>query len=285
MQIAAYPPPMPLYDGFIRHARSMESRWASPVAYLPMLILGTLLFLGGLWVLTQTMVGEGFSFISPPVAMWVFSLTPPAVLIGVVFLQPLLSSPVWAYYVSLARSPNQPQLRWNLAVVATAHLYYGQVAQTEWLSQLPHLTETERQQAYDYIRRVRRNLQKVPVLTTWDLLATVCAGLVIAMVPQLFSYNLIDGLLHGIALMVAMQLLMLHLLVQRWQHTRRLMDLEEVFEELLPQRAAALPSIPEDEVQRWYRESRAPQPRVAPAPAAPATPQEAPSLRIIPYRD
>ncbi len=123
-------------------------------------------------------------------------------------------------------------------MVATAHLYCGQIAQTEWLSQLIGFSGDDRARALSYIKGVRSRLQQIHVLRWRDVVLCLAAAVTVFLVTYLPSreqqYSQIESLLVSVILLLVTSLLMFYLLLQRWQHIRRLIELEEVFEELLP---------------------------------------------------
>lgn len=60
---------------------------------------------------------------------------------------------------------------------------------------------------------------------------------------------------HSLAMLIVVQLFMLYQYTQRWQHIRRLMELEDVFEELMPAKRPEPVEVPEpDEVSQWSKE-------------------------------
>lgn len=252
----SYPPNMPLHEDLVQHRRVGEERWMSPLTFMPLLVLATLLFLAGLWGLVTVSEGHPFANLSPLVATLVASLLPPIILLGVMLVLPTFSSPVWPYQIAMFQEPSERRLRWNLAVVATAHVYYGHVAQTEWLSLMGWMSPEERFRALGYITRVRSRLQMIPVITARDIYAMIiCGFLLFGISIGVFHYYMLYAILHSIALLVALQLLMLYMLLMRWQHIRRLVELEEIFEELLPEPPPpAEPVQREDEVDQWYRQ-------------------------------
>jgi hypothetical protein len=243
------------------------------VAFIPTAILATFLFLAGIWGYRIYAEQHTFANLPPLVSLLVISLAPPAILLLVVVLVPMLSSPIWPYQVAIFQEPEDQRLRWNLAVVATAHTLYGHIAQAEWLNQLIGLGEDERFQALCYIRRVHFRLQQMPFFTPAELMTSIIAGLaVIGISMGLLGYEVLDALLHSIALMAALQLLLLYLFLLRWLHTRRLSEIEEVFEELLPiTRKTKRQAAAEDEVAQWDRERwRHQHPEESAAPPDPA---------------
>ncbi len=268
-----YPPTMPLYADRIRHSRVHESLWASPLPFTPFLITTTIVFLAGLGALyasTHKMLTIGT--LSPHMTLIIISIIPAVLLVLFILGVSKSSSPAYAYQVDLFRNPDDTRTRWNLAVVSTAHIYLGQIAQTEWMSLLPELTEKERFRALDYIRLVIRRLQRFPLILRHEIGAMVVASIVVA-VTSYFALDYTDPILatlNGIALLVVLQLFLLYTFLQRWQHTRRLYEVEEIYEELLPsQRPAEDLPAPSDEVGEWYRAQ-------AELKSAPSTKPEAP---------
>ncbi len=197
------------------------------------------------------------------VATIIIALLPPLILVGILLIVPHLSSPVWPYQLAVLQDPGNRQLRWNLAVVATAHLYCGRVAQMEWLSQMIGLTADDRARALTYIKGVRSRLQQIRVLALRDVSLSVGAALFVFLITMVLmperqnEYGQIESLLTAMILLLSMSLFMFYLLLQRWQHIRRLMELEEVFDELLPPHQSTVIASSEDEVERWYREQNA----------------------------
>jgi hypothetical protein len=251
-----YPPTMPLYADRIRHARVNEPLWAAPIPFMPFLVMTTVIFLLGLGCLYAINVkGWTIGTLSPQVTLLLISILPAVMLVLVIILGPKSSSPAYAYQVELFRDPDDARTRWNLAVVSTANIYCGEIAQSEWLSLLPDLAEKDRFRALDYIRLVIRRLRRFPLFTFLDIIAmTVSSLLIIATSFVAFHYEPVEAILHGIALLVILQLFLLYIFLQRWQHVRRLLEVEEIFEELLPSQRPVeeLPS-PTDEVKEWYR--------------------------------
>lgn len=252
-----YPPTMPLYADRIRHSRLHESLWAMPLPFTPFLIITTIIFLiglGALYASTHKLFTIGT--LTQTQTMIVVSLIPAVVLVLFIIAVAKSSTPAYPYHVELFRNPDDTRMRWNLAVVSTAHVYLGQVAQSEWMSLLPELTEKERFRALDYIRLVIRRLQRFPLIRLHEIIAMLLASLIVVGA----SYFVMDyrdpilATLNGIALMVILQLFTLYTFLQRWQHTRRLYEVEEVYEELLPAKRPPdeLPA-PNDEVEEWYR--------------------------------
>ncbi|MHB9134653.1 MAG: hypothetical protein ACYDBB_26565 [Armatimonadota bacterium] len=255
MAVVSYPPNMPLYTDRILHRRVAESDWAAPISFIQIFILTLILFLGCLWGLnflfkSHTAIGN----IPPNIAFLIVALIPPIVILLVLLLGPRASSPVWPYQVAVFQKPTDMKLRWNLSVVATAFVYSGHIAQSEWLSQMPQLSAADRARALGYVRRVRNRLQVLPAFEARDIIATIIAGAVVFLFSRLvLDYNLLEAGFHGIALMIVLESLILYFVVQRWQHTRRLLELEEVFEELLPPLPPSTAEPVEDEVERWHR--------------------------------
>lgn len=258
MPIVFYPPNMPLHDRYIFHRREMEDFWAAPIPFIPFTILATLLFMGGIWGVSAVRAHQIPASIDPVMASIVISLLPPLILVAVILIVPHLSSPVWPYQVAILHDPANRQLRWNLAVVAAAHIYCGHIAQTEWLSQMMGLTSEDRARALTYIKGVRSRLQQIPVLQWRDILLSVGAALLVLIVTMVAfpSQHLLklEPVLNALVLAFILHIFMFYLFLQRWQHIRRLMELEEVFEELLPSRQMKNQEPLEDEVDRWYRE-------------------------------
>ena len=198
---------------------------------------------------------------NPQVAYILFSLLPPLIMMGVMLILPHLTSPVWPYQLALLHDPDNKELRWNLAVVATAHIYCGSIAQTEWLSQLIGFSADDRARALSYIKGVRSRLQQIHVFAWRDVILCFVSAATVFLVTFLVfpsrnrQYSQIESLLDAMILLLVVSLLMFYLLLQRWQHIRRLIELEEVFEELLlPSKNPAGSDQAEDEVERWYRE-------------------------------
>ncbi|HOF87876.1 MAG TPA: hypothetical protein PLZ36_07195 [Armatimonadota bacterium] len=252
----SYPPTMPLYADRIRHARVNEPLWASPIPIIPFLVMTSVIFLIGLGSLYAINVrGWTLGTLSPEVTLILISILPALVLVLVIIFGPRASSPAYAYQVELFRDPDDARTRWNLAVVSTANIYCGEIAQSEWLSLLPELAKKDRFRALDYLRLVVRRLQRFPLYTTPDIVGMVIGSLIIAGTSLLaFHYEPVEAMLHAIALQVVLQLFLLYVYLQRWQHIRRLREVEDIFEELLPSQRPpdALPP-PTDEVEEWYK--------------------------------
>lgn len=257
MPVVFYPPNMPLHEELIYHRQDMERIWASPLPFLPFIISATLVFLAGLWLVSQAEAKQ-LAFLAsftPTQARLIVSLVPPLVLIGMILLVPQLSSPALPYQMALMRDPLDKQLHWNLAVAATAHIYCGHIAQYEWLNLMTSLPVDDRMIALGYIKRVRSRLQQIPVLYAPEVIVAFLACVSIIVVSMgILHAPLFEAIFHSFALLIVVQIFMLYLFVQRWQHIRRLMELEEIFDELLPmQRSDAAPAS-EDDVTRWHRE-------------------------------
>jgi len=257
MPVVFYPPNMPLHDRYVYHRRELEDFWASPIPYIPFAILATLLFIAGIWGVTAARNHLLPASIDPQTAAIVISLLPPVILICVILIIPHLSSPMWPYQVALLHDPSNKQLRWNMAVVATAHIYCGHSAQAEWLTLMMGLTTEDRLRALSYVKGVRSRLQQIPVLGWRDVILSLGAALLVLIVTMFAfpnpQYHQLEPFLNAIVLLFLLQLFMFYLFLQRWQHIRRLMELEEVFEELLPSKKGSEEPV-EDEVERWYRE-------------------------------
>ncbi len=259
MPVIFYPPNMPLRGPVVYHRQDLEPLWASPIPFLPFLLLTTVIFILGLWGVS---VADSWPFVgalSPLHRLLVVSSIPPLVLVLLLFMVPQMSSPAPAYRSALAMDPSDRTLRWNLAVAATAHIYCGELAQFEWLHLMTQLSAEDRFIALGYIKQARSRLQQIPVLAGRDIVIAllVCGGTYLVSVYG-FHYPAFDATFHSLTLVIGIQLFMLYLFIQRWQHIRRLMELEDVFEELLPARPAPTPaSTVEDEVARWHREQEA----------------------------
>ena len=129
---------------------------------------------------------------------------------------------------------------------------------------------------------VRERLQALPPLPWRDILLTIVAGAVTVLASTLgMRYSVFEAVLHSIALLVVLQLLMLYFYLQRWQHIRRLDELEDVFEELLPSErpvlATATPA--EDDYTRWLR-AQQPEAVAAATPEAPVPEEHSAFLRL-----
>ncbi len=105
MPVVFYPPNMPLHEQYIFHRRHLENYWATPVPFLPLVILATLLFVGGIWGLNAVRAGTLPSSFNPQVATVLFSLLPPLIVMAVILILPHLSSPVWPYQLALLHDP------------------------------------------------------------------------------------------------------------------------------------------------------------------------------------
>ena len=254
MPVIIYPPSLPLYDAEVHHEQSLEKYWASPIPYFPFLVFITIVFLTGLWGVSQISRWPLLAFAGAHASL-IAALLPPLVLVVMILIVPQVSSPAWGYLTALSVNPLGRQLRWNLAVVATAHIYCGGLAQTEWLSQMTQMSMDDRMMALGFIKRVRSRLQQIPVIYARDTVAALLAGVfVIIICVALFHVTMFEAIFHSLALILVVQLFMLYLFTQRWQHIRRLMELEEIFDELLPASAHAPRPPEEDEVTRWARE-------------------------------
>jgi hypothetical protein len=272
-----YPPRMPLLTHPVGDPDAPAVRYLTPLPYRTIATITGALFLTGLGVLAAMYHHwlPAAWHISAQHTLLAVSLIPPFVISLLLLLAPLVGSPTRAYQSAASRRPQDLRLRWNLAVVATADVYAGTTAQSEWLSQLVWLADGDRQRAFAYIQRVRERLQAVPPLPWRDVLFTLIAGVAtVAVSTVALRYTIFEAILHSIALLVVLQLLLFYFYLQRWQHVRRLQDLEDVFEELLPSERPALPAAvaQEDEYTRWLREQ---EPQAAPAPPSEAaTPEE-----------
>jgi len=254
MPVIIYPPSLPLYDAEIHHRQETEKYWACPIPYLPFLFFTTVIFLVGLWGASHLAALPMLAF-AGTYAHLLASLLPPLVLVVTILITPQMSSPAWGYFNAMSLDPFGRHLRWNLAVVATAHIYCGNLAQSEWLSQMSVMSVDDRLLAFSFIRRVRSRLQQIPVIYASDMTAALIAcGCVIAVCIGIFHLQAFEAFFHGFALIIVVQLFMLYLFSQRWQHVRRLMELEDIFDELLPSSARAPRPPEEDEVTRWARE-------------------------------
>jgi hypothetical protein len=255
MPVVFYPPSLPLHERMVFHRQDLEGLWAAPLPFIPFLMLATVIFLAGLWAVSQATSWHVFASMDAHTALLIVSLIPPLVLVALILITPHLSSPTWPYQLQLIQDQLNPQLHWNLAVVATAHIYCGRTAQVEWINQIPHMLTEDRQLALGYIKRVRSRLQQIPILTARDWLLALAACVATLVVSLIFLHApLFEAIFHSFALVIMVQLFMLYLYTQRWQHIRRLMELEEVFEELMPARTPIARESLEDEVADWQKE-------------------------------
>jgi hypothetical protein len=269
-----YPPTMPLYADRIRHARVNEALWGNPIPFLPFCALSTFVFLVGLGAIYAVQHGWHLASLTPEATFWIAALLPAVVLVLVILLSPKSSSPVFAYQLELFRTPDDTRMRWNLAVVSTANIYNGSVAQSEWLSLLPSLSEKDRFRALDFIRLVGRRLQRFPFCTSGDLTAMLIAAVVVCGVSMgALHYPVVEAIIHCIEMMAILQLFLLYIFVQRWQHRRRLNEVEEIFEELLPMTRPPADDAPQDEVDEWFAEKAKPEKPKKPDPVKPDAPQ------------
>ena len=257
MPVVPYPPQMPLFEKKIRHSRALEDRWLAPITFRELLVLTTILFLASLAGFTYvTEHGALIQGLSKQAHLIIIALLPALIILLTAIFAPRASMPIFPYQVAMFQTEEDREIRWNLAVVATAHVYCGHIAQSEWLSQTPSLNPEERFRALGYIRRVYNRLQRIPAIDWRDMTATIAVGLLaISVSALLFHFPWLEASLHGLALTLFLEMFILYFYVMRWQHIRRLIELEEIFEELLP--PAPLPkesTSPEDEVEQWYRE-------------------------------
>lgn len=247
-----YPPYLPLYEKYSCHSRAAESRWATPLPFLPIAIIATFLFLLGLWGQDYVREHHAIGNMSHNLLVVLAAVLPALVIVLIMLLVPLTSSPIWPYQAAMMHDDDR-RLRWNMAVVATAHVYYGDVAQAEWFNMLIRLTNDERVTALNFMRRVRYRLQKIPIVQANDLIATMITGGAVAVLSiVLLNATIFEAIIHSGALMITMQMMMLYMFIVRWQHMKRLMELEEVFEELLPSAALVVEKREQvDVVAEW----------------------------------
>jgi len=256
MPVIIYPPKLPLHDRVILHHPDQEGRWGAPIPFVPFLIFTAVVYLVGLWAVSNATSWEIFAKMDPQQAMLIVSLIPPFILVATILIYPHLSSPVFPYQMALLQDEFDQQIRWNLAVVATAHIYCGRQAQVEWINLLETLTNEDRQLAMGYLKRVRSRLQQIPVLTgtDWITALVVCVAAFVISLIFLTPDKPLHSIFHSLTLIIVVQLFMLYLYTQRWQHIRRLMELEEIFEELTQARKPEDTPKQEDDVTRWTRE-------------------------------
>lgn len=257
MPVVIYPPSLPVHEELVLHRREKEGSWVSPIPFVPFLLFITTVFVAGLWAVSKgSPLMEMFKGYPEYTATLIVSLIPPLILVGTLLIYPYLSSPLLAYQLALFRDEDsERQIRWNLAIVATAHVYGGRVAQVEWINQLMGMSTEDRQVALGFIKRVRSRLQQIPVLTWVDWLIALCCCMVALIVSlTCIDPNFLHALFHSLALIFVTQAFMLYQYTLRWQHIRRLMELEDVFEELTPSRKAEDEKPQEDDVTRWSRE-------------------------------
>jgi hypothetical protein len=254
MPVVYYPPPLPLYEESRAHLSATECAWATPITFLPFLAITAVLFLAGVWGMDGLEHLRIFAELPSVVKLLIVSLVPPLLLILAILQTPRVSSPLPAYQAFLARAPLDPRRHWNLAVVAAAFVYGGgAVAQTEWLSLMPLLPLAERQRAVAYFKQLISRLQQIPVIGPWDIISGLLASILVGLASSwLLHEPYMFAIFHALSVLIVAQLLMLYLLLQRWQHVRRLMELVEIYEELLPSsRPTPLPV--DDEVTRWAK--------------------------------
>jgi len=256
MPVVIYPPNLPLHEQRLFHRRDLEEMWASPIPFIPFIIFTGIVFLAGLWGVTHALEWEIFANWDKRNAMLVVSLVPPILLVIAILTYPHFSSPAMPYQLALFSDDDDQQLHWNLAVVSTAHIYCGKVAQYEWINLFPTLSAEDRLQGLGFIKRVRSRLQQIPVLRPVDWVVALIICIVTLVVSLLFlGADTLEAGFHGLAMFIVVQLFMLYLYTQRWQHIRRLMELEEIFEELMPARQPIAAAAPEpDEVTEWAKE-------------------------------
>jgi len=255
MPVIIYPPKLPMHERVVLHREHQENRWGAPIPFVPFLIFTAAIYLLGLWAVSNVDSWEFMANLAEQQRLLIASSIPPVILVLTILIYPHLSSPVFHYQAALLQDENDLQLRWNLAVVATAHIYCGRQAQVAWINLLETLTAEDRQLALGFQRRVRSRLQQIPVLTARDWLAALIVCLA-ALLISLFMLGAppLHAIFHSLTLIIIVQLFMLYLYTQRWQHIRRLMELEDIFEELTPSRKPEDRPKPEDEVARWTRE-------------------------------
>lgn len=281
MPVVIYPPHLPLHEEKLYHRRDLEDMWASPIPFIPFIIFTGVIFLLGLWGVSHALEWEMFRGWSERNTMMVVSFLPPFILVLTILLYPHFSSPSWPYQLALMNDPDDQQLHWNHAVVSTAHIYCGKSAQYEWINLLATLSVEDRMLAFGFIKRVRSRLQQIPVLRAADAIVAlmICVTTLVVSLTLLKAEPLEAGF-HSLAMLIVVQLFMLYQYTQRWQHIRRMMELEEVFDELLPSRQAMPVPEPEpDEVQQWAQEQKTrwtpPSARVPPSQSdAPPVPWE-----------
>jgi len=272
---------MPLLTHPVGEPDTTTAHYLSPLSFMTILIITTTLFLLalGLMAAYEHNLIPADLHIAKRDLLIAISFIPPVVILVVMLIAPVISSPLRPYLRAVADRPQDLRLRWNLAVIATAHVFSGTVAQAEWLSQMVWLADADRLRAFQYIKRVRERLQAVPALHSGDVIATIIAGIATTALSQfVFRFQILESVLNSLALMVVLQLLMLYFFLQRWQHVRRLLELEEVFDELLPSERPSLATqvqAPEDDFSRWQREAEEGNPAVAAVAApTPEVPEE-----------
>jgi len=256
MPVIIYPPKLPLHERVILHRQDREGRWGMPIPFIPFLLFTAVVYLIGLWAVSNANTWELLANLSEQHRLLVVSLIPPVILVATILIYPHLSSPIFHYQTALLRDELDRQLLWNLAVVATAHIYCGRVAQIAWINLLETLTDDDRRLALGFQRRVRSRLQQITVLTVrdWIIALVVCVAAFIISLLFLTPDQPLQAAFHSLLLVIVVQLFMLYLYTQRWQHIRRLMEVEDIFEELTPSRRPENEPKPEDEVTRWSRE-------------------------------
>ncbi|MHB9107291.1 MAG: hypothetical protein ACYDCO_09590 [Armatimonadota bacterium] len=257
MPVIIYPPNLPLHERVVFHRQDQESRWGAPIPFVPFLIFTAIVYLFGLWAVSNAESWEMFNNLGPDKTLLIMSLIPAIILVGTILIYPHISSPLFSYKMALMQDEFDQQVRWNLAVVSTAHIYCGREAQVEWINLLETLTTEDRQLALGFIKRVCSRLQQIPVLTArdWTTALIVClAAFIISVLFLVPPGKLIHAVFHSLTLIIVVQLFMLYLYTQRWQHIRRLQELLDIFEELTPLRRAQDVPPREDEVTRWTRE-------------------------------
>jgi hypothetical protein len=256
MPVIIYPPKLPLHERVVLHRQDQEGRWGAPIPFVPFLIFTAVIYLAGLWAVSNVNSWEFMANLTEQQRLLIVSLIPPVILVATILIYPHLSSPIFHYRVALLQDDFDQQLRWNMAVVATAHIYCGRQAQVEWINLLETLTADDRRMALCFQRRVRSRLQQIPVLTArdWLIALVVCVAAFVISLLLLSPGKPLHAIFHSLTLIIIVQLFMLYLYTQRWQHIRRLMELEDIFEELTPTRKPEDEPKPEDDVTRWSRE-------------------------------
>ena len=257
MPVIIYPPNLPLHERVVFHRQDLEGRWGAPIPFVPFLIFTTVVYLLGLWGVSNAETWEMFKDLGADKTLLIMSLVPAIILVATILIYPHISSPLFPYRMALMQDEYDQQIRWNLAIVSTAHIYCGREAQVAWVNLLETLTTEDRQLALSYIKRVCSRLQQIPVLTARDWLTAlvVCvAAFIISAVFLVKPDQLLHAVFHSLTLVIIVQLFMLYLYTQRWQHIRRLHELLDIFEELTPSRRAQDAPPRDDEVTRWTRE-------------------------------
>ena len=256
MPVVIYPPNLPLHEKVVLHREDQEEKWARPIPFIPTAIFTAGLFLAGIWLVAQAPSWH-IASLTPNQAMLIASILPSIIIVAVILITPQLSAPIYHYQAALMEDDDS-QIRWNLAVTATAHVYCGRQAQIEWINLLETLSVEDRRLALGLIKRVLSRLQQITVLTAGDWLVALCLCLVSLGVGFFFiKSQAIEVIFQSLTLAIMLQLFMVYLYVQRWQHLHYLRELEVIFEELTPAEPPPLEEAESaDEVARWSKEQQ-----------------------------